>query len=78
MMIRMFKKLKKQKKRVIKRIFNFIDYKNCLFKNEIILKPQQRFKSESHCIYTEEINKITLSSNDDNIKLLIESQHIHM
>ena len=41
--------------------------KNCLLNNEIILKSQQRFKSdvEIHDVYTEEINKITLSSNDD-------------
>ena len=32
---------------------------------EIILKSQQRFKSEAHNVYTEEINKIALSSNDD-------------
>ena len=28
-------------------------------------KSQQRFKSEAHCVYTEEINKIVLSSNDE-------------
>ena len=33
-------------------------------KNEIILKSQQRFKSERHDVYTEEINKIALSNND--------------
>ena len=53
------------KKCVIKRILKFNDYKDRLLNNEIILKPQQRFKSESHNAYTEEINKITLSSNDD-------------
>ena len=31
----------------------------------MILKSQQRFKSETHNVYTEEINKIALSSNDD-------------
>ena len=30
-----------------------------------ILKSQQRFKSEAHNVYTEEVNKIALSSNDD-------------
>ena len=39
------KKAKGAKKCVIKRILKFNDYKNCLFKNEIILKSQQRFKS---------------------------------
>ena len=36
-----------------------------MLKNEIILKSQQRFKSERHDVYTEEINKIALSSNAD-------------
>ena len=29
------------------------------------MKSQQRFKGESHCVYTEEINRIVLSSNGD-------------
>ena len=33
--------------------------------DKIILKLQQRFKSDHHKVYTEEINKIALSSNDD-------------
>ena len=53
------------KKCVIKRILKFNDYKDYLFKNEIILKSQQRLKSEAHNVYTEEINKIALNSNDD-------------
>ena len=59
------KKTKGTKKYVIKRILKFNDYKNCSLDNEIILKSQQRFKSEVHNVYTEEINKIVLSSNDD-------------
>ena len=47
------------------RRLKFNDYKNCLLNDEIILKSQQRFKSKSHNVYTEEINKIALSSNDD-------------
>ena len=59
------KKAKGTKKCVIKRILKFNDYKNCLLNNEIILKSEQRFKSEAHNVYTEEINKVPLSSNDD-------------
>ena len=40
-------------------------YKYCLFNDETMLKTQQRFKSDYHNVYTEEINKIALSSNDD-------------
>ena len=59
------KNAKGTKKCVIKIILKFDDYKDCLFKNEIELKSQQRFKSEADSVYTEEINKIALSSNDD-------------
>ena len=59
------KKAKGTKKCVIKRRLKFNDYKDCFLNNEIILKPQQRFKSEKHNVYTEEINKIALGSNDD-------------
>ena len=31
----------------------------------MILKSQQRFKSDYHNVYTEQINKTALSSNDD-------------
>ena len=41
------------------------NYKYCLFNDKTILKSQQRFKSDHHNVYTEEINKIALSSNDD-------------
>ena len=59
------KKAKGTKKCVMKRVLKFNDYKDCLLNNEIILKSQQRFESEAHNVYTEEVNKIALSSNDD-------------
>ena len=59
------RKAKGTKKCVTKRVLKFNDYKDCLLNNEIILKSQQRFKSEAHNVYTEEINKIPLSNNDD-------------
>ena len=43
----------------------FENYKDCLFNSEVILKSQQRFKSDHHKVYTEEVNKIALSSDDD-------------
>ena len=59
------KKAKGAKKCGIKRRLKFNDYKDSSLINEIILKSQQRFKSEAHNVYTEEINKIALRSNDD-------------
>ena len=60
-----YKKAKETKKCVLKRRLKFSDYKDCLLNNQIILKSQQRFKSEKLDVYTEEVNKIALSSNDD-------------
>ena len=59
------KKAKGTKKCVIKIMIKFNDYKNCLLKDEVVLKSQQRFRSNGHDVYTENINKIALSSNDD-------------
>ena len=59
------KKAKGTKKSVIKRGLMLENYKDCLFNNETILKSQQRFKSDYHNVYTKQINKIALSSNDD-------------
>ena len=59
------KKAKGTKKCVIKRMLEFNDYKDCLLNDEIILKSQKRFKSEAYNVYSEEINKLALSSNDD-------------
>ena len=43
----------------------FENYKDCLFNDKIILKSKQRFRSDHYRVYTEEVNKIALSSNDD-------------
>ena len=59
------KKCKGTKKCVIKREIMFEYYTDCLFNDKIILKLQQRFKSDHHKVYTEEVNKIALSSDDD-------------
>ena len=71
------KKAKATKKCVIKKILRINNYKDCLLNNEIILKSQQRFKSEAHNMYTEEINKIALSSNDDKAYLDFDCIHTH-
>ena len=59
------KKAKGTKKGIIKKMIKFNDYKKCFLKGEIILKSQQRFISNKHDVYTENINKIALSNNDD-------------
>ena len=59
------KKANGTKKCVIKQGLMFKINKDCSFNNKTILKSQQRFKSDYHNVYTEEINKIALNSNDD-------------
>ena len=59
------KKAKGTKKCIIKKMIKFNDYKKCLLDDEVILKSQQRFISKKHDVYTENINKIALSNNDD-------------
>ena len=43
-------------------------FKDCLFNNKNVYRPQQRFKSYNH-VYTEEVNKIALSSSNDDERL---------
>ena len=35
-----------------------------MFNDEIEIRSQQSFRSDHHRVYTEEVNKIALSSND--------------
>ena len=65
------KKTKGTKKCVIKKMIKFDDYKKCLSNDEVILKSQQRFK---HDVYTEDVNKIALSNDDD--KRIVSSNKI--
>ena len=58
------KKPKGTKKCVINRRLMVENYTDCLFNDKIILKSQQRFKSDHHVVYREEVNKTALSSND--------------
>ena len=48
-----------------KRRFMFENYIDSLFNDKTVLKLQQRFKSDHHKVYTEDVNKIALSSDDD-------------
>ena len=68
------KKAKGTKKCVIKRMIKLDDYKNCLLKDKVLLKSPQRFISKKHDVYTEDINKIALSNDDD--KRIVSSNKI--
>ena len=59
------KKAKGTKKCVIRHELKFNDYYDSIFENKNILESQQGFTRDHHTVYTEEINKIAISSNDD-------------
>ena len=59
------KKAKGTKKCIVKREITFKNYADALFNDEVIIRSQQRFRSYNHKLYTEKVNKIALSSNDD-------------
>ena len=59
------KKAKGTKKCIIKKMIKFNDYNKCLLNGKIIFNSQQRFISNKHDVYTENINKIAPSDNGD-------------
>ena len=44
------------------------DHKEFIKNNELILKPQQRFRTVKHNVFTEKSNIIALSNDDKRIK----------
>ena len=68
------KKAKGTKKCIIRKMMKFNDYKKCLLNDEVIFKSQQRFINKNYDVYTENINKIALSNNDD--KIIVSSDKI--
>ena len=59
------KRAKGTKKCIVKREIWFKNYADALFNDEVIIKSEQRFRSDHHKVYTEEVYKIALSSYDD-------------
>ena len=41
------------------------NHKEFIKDNKLMLRSQQRYRSEKYNVFTEEVNKIALSSNDD-------------
>jgi len=60
------KKCKVVKKNVVRKSITHDDYKKCLFTREEQLRKMNVIRSHMHDIYnTEEVNKVTLSADDD-------------
>ena len=60
---------------VTRRSIKFDDYRQCLFSRKELHRKMNVIRSQCHEIYTEEINKIALSSDDD--KRVIMAKRIH-
>jgi len=59
------KKCKGVKKGVVKNNISFDDYKNCLFYGKKQRRTMNVIRSRQHEIFTETVNKVALSANDD-------------
>ena len=64
------KECKGVKKLVVEKSITHEDYKNCLFTRKEQLRKMNVIRSHKHDIYTEEINKVALSSSDDKRHIL--------
>jgi len=60
-----YKKCKGIKKNVIETKIAHEDYKECLFSKTTVYRPMNVIRSNNHDMYTEEVNKIALSADDD-------------
>ena len=69
------KKCKGVTKNVTERNIQFDDYRECLFSRKEQHRKRNVIRSHCHEIYTEEMNKISLSSDDD--KRVIMADGIH-
>ena len=69
------KKCKGIKKNVVKKNIKFEDYKECLFSRRDQMRKMNVIRSYNHELFSEEVNKIALSANDD--KRFILSDGIH-
>ena len=69
------KKCKGIKKAVVSKNISFQDYKNCLKKRQDQYISMNIIRSHNHTLWTEEVNKIALSADDD--KRVIMDDGIH-
>ena len=69
------KRCKGVRKNVVKKHITHDDYKNCLLNREEQMRKMNVIRSHFHDLYTEEINKVALSAEDD--KRVIIEDGIH-
>ena len=69
------KKCKGVKKSVVVKTITHEDYKNCLISKKEQLRTMNVIRSHLHDIYTEQINKVALSADDDKRIILADGMH---
>ena len=69
------KKCKGVKKRIVQKTITHDDYKDCLFTKKEQLRKMNVIRSYHHNIFTEEVNKVALSADDDKRIILEDSIH---
>ena len=52
---------------MVKTEITFENYAGALFNDEVIIRSKQRFRSDYHRVYTEEVNKIALIQTFDKV-----------
>ena len=69
------KRDKKGIKNVVKKKIEFEDYVDCLFSGEKQMRSMNIIRSENHEIYSKEVNKVALGSEDDKREVLEDKVH---
>ena len=69
------KRCKGIRKNVVKKHVTHDDYKNCLLNREEQMRNMNVIRSHLHDVYTEEVNKVALSVEDDNRVIMENGIH---
>ena len=60
---------------MVKKTLIFDDYVRCLFSGEKEMRKMKIIRSENHDLYSKEVNKVALSSQDDKRHVLNDQIH---
>ena len=69
------KKCKRVKKKTVEKSITFDDYEQVLFSGAPQLRKMNVIRSHLHDVYTEELNKVALSADDDKRVILADGVH---
>lgn len=69
------KRCKGIKRSVVQSTISFEDYKECLFQGTKPMRKMNVIRSHGHQLYSETVNKVALSRDDDKREILIDGIH---